>query len=826
MGFWDKLYLALIVLLGPQRPLTLAIIEIDSQISALEVERQRKFIEDDLRQPRIVRLETTGKESYILIGNRLRYLVGEHMRDDTLPRGAWDLAFCGNDAELRYSSGDDDQVELRRIPIRVFTVRSLTVDENVVRRFALSWKSYLPRRITNGADYDNLQRTHDFFRVTNQIDLLMRDAEIFAYVVIESRSVDGAEELQLREVERERAVAPFASVFNGLTEFLKEELEARDGELVYLGDEDALDLAREVPRTEFWAVTELNSSSGVVKLRRPKRAGQETAPKRGYLRAFGLFGQMSLIRRRKRAIDRLGGHAYLLRSLQQPDFTFLDTGASLPLDIDPAKIDSAKREAMQNIWRTRPIFALQGPPGTGKTTLVASLLAQVFEDDPVAQVLVTAQAHAAVDVLREKVREEFAHKKNQPLSVRLRRTKGDTTSDQDYVEQVAIGLLTRSVQELGKEQARGSLQSRWLEAAQTVMQALKRGDAEGHARDVCELVKRAAGITYATTTAGNLEALAVSTQTFDWSMVEEAGKAHGFDLVLPLQSGHRWLLIGDQKQLSPYRYDDFRTGLLQLDATFEAIQQLPRRAGGLIDLDLLLRWNKYEESERESRRRQWLLWLRFFDTVHATCSRVKLPTDTGELSEDAGPVLAAMLSRQHRMHPTIAGLVSTAYYRGSIQSETCEEDGRPKARVLHPFVEPPGIANRAILWVDIPWVGSASQVGTIPQVSGEKYISEAEAEAVASLLTSLKVATKTVEPLDLAILSPYRRQVARLKERLESLPLPDWANRAGNQQGRGKRKLASTVDSFQGNQADIVIVSMVRNNMELFAGRMPSCPCG
>jgi AAA domain len=39
-----------------------------------------------------------------------------------------------------------------------------------------------------------------------------------------------------------------------------------------------------------------------------------------------------------------------------------------------------------------------------------------------------------------------------------------------------------------------------------------------------------------------------------WAIIEEAGKAHGFDLALPLQTGHRWVLIGDHKQLPPYRF--------------------------------------------------------------------------------------------------------------------------------------------------------------------------------------------------------------------------------------------------------------------------------
>jgi hypothetical protein len=803
-------YLALIVLLGPQRPLTLAVTQIDSNISALDTERQRKFIEDDLQQPRVVRKDGAGRETYVIVGNRLRYFVTEYAREETSTRGAWDLAYCGNPTELRYSAGGDDQAELRGIPIRVFTLRALAVDESVVRGAAISWKPYLPRAVASGVAHDEIQRIHDFFRVTNQIELLMRDAEIFSYVIVETRLVDGAEEVLLYEAQRERSIPDFAKLVEGLAEFLQREEEKRDGDLVHLGEEDALDLGREVPRTEFWNVIDANPDNGIVTLRRPKRPGQSPPPKHGHLRAYGLFGQMSLIKRRKRAIDRLGSHAYLLRAIQSPDFTFLDTGAPLPRPIDRTKIDEAKRAAMTSIWRTRPIFALQGPPGTGKTTLVANLLAQVFEDDPVAQVLVTAQAHAAVDVLREKVKVEVEGMKTPPLAVRLQRTKGDTTPDPDYVEQVAQRLLARAVAELGKEETREPLQSRWLETAQEVMRALQRGDVKGHTKDVCELVKRSAGITYCTTTAANLAALADSTQTFDWSIVEEAGKAHGFDLALPLQTGHRWLLIGDQKQLSPYRYEDFRKGLSRLDETFEAIEDLPRRAGGQVDVDLVTRWNKYDESERSSRRDLWLHWLRFFETVHATCSRVKLPSDSGDTGAPGGPVLAEMLSRQHRMHPTIAGLVSAAYYGAAIQSETYEANGKPLARVVHPFTEPSELVGRAILWLDIPWVGLTDDEAAQPEDFGGRYTSDAEVEAIVSLLAALRV--ESGERLDLAVLSPYRRQVQKLNNRFQRLALPDWVKPRGGEESREGKGPAATVDSFQGNQADVVIVSLVRNN--------------
>ncbi len=805
-------YLALLVLLGPQRPLTLAIIEQDESITALDTEDQRKFIEDDLSKPRIVRRPGPGLDGYTLLGNRLRYSLTEYLRHDA-SRGSWDIAHCAGPTELRASVGDNAQVALERIPIKVFTLRAFEKDETVVRRAAVSWKPFLPSIPLDTAERDRAQqRFYDFFRVTNQIELLMRDAEIFAYEIRNTLITDGAEEVFLYAAPRSRDVLAFAKLVEGMIEFLnREKDEKRDGNLVYIGNEQALDLGREVPRTEFWAVVDADPDSGIVTLRRPTLRGGISPPQQGFLRAFGLFGQMSLIRRRKRAIERLANHAYLLRALERPDFVFLDTGdGTLPRPVDPDKIDAAKQTALSSIWRTRPIFALQGPPGTGKTTLVANLLGQIFKDDPVAQVLVTAQAHAAVDVLREKVSDELTNTDNQPLSIRFPKTKGDETQDPDYVEAVTYRMLARSLEKLGEKEQRTSIQGRWLEVARTAMLALQRHDTEGHARDLCELVRRSAGITYCTTTAGNLEELADSTQTFDWSIIEEAGKAHGFDLVLPLQTGHRWLLIGDQKQLYPYRIENFRNALLQLDSTFEALRALPQRGGNLVDIDLALRWQRYDDGEKSWRKDSWLSWLRFFETLHIMCSRAKGPESMSHGDAAGAPVLAQMLSHQHRMHPTIAELVSRAYYKRALDSETIGADGRPIARVVHPFVKPDGISGRAIVWLDTAWVGDGGVGETGPEDGGGRYTSSPEIAAIESFLSLLQ--STSDQAMSVAILSPYRRQVTELNQRVKGLQNPAWKYSRTGGLSTARRSLAATVDSFQGDQADVVVVSLVRNN--------------
>jgi hypothetical protein len=127
-------------------------------------------------------------------------------------------------------------------------------------------------------------------------------------------------------------------------------------------------------------------------------------------------------------------------------------------------------------------------------------------------------------------------------------------------------------------------------------------------------------VTYCTTSAGDLEVLADATQSFDWAIIEEAGKAHGFDLALPLQAGHRWLLIGDHKQLPPYRFKDYREGIDVLDEAVAALEDLPERAGNLLDVEWIRSWRDRRDEERAEFKEYARRWLNTFERIFEYCS--------------------------------------------------------------------------------------------------------------------------------------------------------------------------------------------------------------
>jgi superfamily I DNA and/or RNA helicase len=63
------------------------------------------------------------------------------------------------------------------------------------------------------------------------------------------------------------------------------------------------------------------------------------------------------------------------------------------------------------------------------------------------------------------------------------------------------------------------------------------------------------------------------------------------------------------------------------------------------------------------------------------------------------------------------------------------------------------------------------------------------------------------------VLSPYASQVALLERRLGAALKKDLAHiRAGFAHVRPGMDYVGTVDSFQGSEADVVVVSLVRNN--------------
>jgi hypothetical protein len=91
-----------------------------------------------------------------------------------------------------------------------------------------------------------------------------------------------------------------------------------------------------------------------------------------------------------------------------------------------------------------------------------------------------------------------------------------------------------------------------------------------------------------------------------------------------------------------------------------------------------------------------------------------------------------------------------------------------------------------------------------------RWHNPSEVEAVLDVLRRIRPRDGS-EPT-LAVLSPYLAQVDLLDRRIAALRGSELAHLDGFASVRSGGGLVGTVDSFQGSEADLVIVSLVRNN--------------
>jgi serine/threonine protein kinase len=758
-----------------------------------------------------------NRDVYVLSGASLHLRI-EPALNPFSEEPSWQNAFCSGAAPFASSSAEG-QVTIPPGRLEFFSTKDIRARGD---RLAAStgWEAILPRKNKVRERREDQERFYDFIRITNQIDILIRDAEVFRCQVTDVQDNDGRATVAAKEIPRRNEPLQMFKMDGGMAEFLLRELSSGkpNSNLVQLGspETESITVHTDDPT---WSIKEVDLAKNTATFEPEGEpydlpsVGEELV-----LRTKGLGGQVLLIKRRKEAIQRLARHNYLLSSLSAPGQVLMDSGpVSLPVPLTEQMVDGSKLKQITKIMGVRPIYTVQGPPGTGKTHMVAWQLREILAEDPVAQILITAQAHPAVDVLRAKVEQEAFNDvpaERRPLAIRLRRTTAHQTSRQQMIEKGSEHQVTRELleatitrlEEVMADAEPSDVQKAWLEACQDLLKEVKTGDA-AVAKEFRELVKRSASITYSTASDGDLAALGAAEISYDWSIVEEAAKAHGFELALPLGLGHRWLLIGDPEQLPPYRIEDYQKAVLELDATVAALQSLGG-ADSLLDRDFLRQWRDRSDEHRSMFREYCHRWLKTFEKLHKLCAYHE---------PDQG-----LLTGQHRMHPDIGELISEAYYDGKLQHFTQDQEtGRARPQILHGLSAPSELRDKAIIWLDIP---PATRDPRFHEQSSPKYRNEAEIEALDRFLRSLR--NDAPRPLDLAILSPYAQQVGLLRTTLNKPHFRSRLNGAGirlapDPRGSGGdrpdpgRDGFFTVDSFQGNQADIIAVSLVRNNTRL-----------
>ncbi|GAA6201743.1 hypothetical protein NBRC116599_29690 [Aquicoccus sp. SU-CL01552] len=510
-------------------------------------------------------------------------------------------------------------------------------------------------------------------------------------------------------------------------------------------------------------------------------------------------GTETQIRRRLRHVVTARDNLDLLRAIGNPQSVGLDPALhalALP-GAAPDELDPSKSDAWEAICRGHSIDLVVGPPGVGKTFLVSRLVGSILSSNPTARVLIAAQNHEALAEMERKMREHFSQAERAPIVVRIEKPAPDQRETQlRYQARTLLDTFVLADASPLSHQRR-----------EAVMRALRKAgpeceaDPEGEAilRDTEHLILRSADVTLATANSSVIEEMVAEGEQFDWVIVEEAARASGPELIGPLLLGARRVLIGDHRQLAPfdaerkerlYRDDAGEALLADAPELIDTVSDLPDAVGmSLVALasDPILRADALGAALRLEQP---------FREIAETTEKMR--------SAHVGPV--SMLTEQSRMHPAICGLVSDTFYGGQLTTADRIADRSC------PITSASGALSAPVILFDLPSL-SRARLKAFETFDGTSPCNRAEATAVFEALDRLGPANDATPTL--AILSPYTGQCRILNARVASRIDPETGLLNGFASPKGDGVFVQTIDSFQGGEADLVVVSTVRNNQKV-----------
>lgn len=418
-------------------------------------------------------------------------------------------------------------------------------------------------------------------------------------------------------------------------------------------------------------------------------------------------------------------------------------------------LNPTQERAVNEVLWAKDVAIVHGPPGTGKTTTLVEAINETLMRE--SQVLVCAQSNMAVDWISEKLVDRGINVLRIGNPTRVNDKMLGFTYErrfESHADYPQLWAIRKAIRELRKNRKKGS------ENYHQKMDRLKSRAAEIELRINAELFGEARVI--ACTLIGSAHHL-LEGMKFGTLFIDEAAQALEAACWIPMKRASRVILAGDHCQLPP---------------TVKSIAAL--RAG--------------------------------------------LGKTLMERIAENKPEVVTLLKIQYRMNDEIMRFSSDWFYGGKVESA-------------------PQIKYRSVLDYDHPitWIDTSNEENQItiegedaPEDSAsassaasaanqnsdlnfkEQFVGESfgrinKAEAELTLLTLAEYFTKISkrrvleERIDVGIISPYRAQVQYLKKLIKKYEF-----------FKPYRRLISvnTVDGFQGQERDVILISLVRSNDE------------
>ncbi len=206
-----------------------------------------------------------------------------------------------------------------------------------------------------------------------------------------------------------------------------------------------------------------------------------------------------------------------------------------------------QRKFVEKALHTPDFAFLEGPPGSGKTTAILELIIQLALQGK--RILLCASTHVAVDNVLERILKEDSEIKDVIIPIRI----GDKSNISEEVKscQLEMFLSTerdRLLRELKKIENLSEAQRELLEQLRKGNQTIQKMVLEG-ANLIC-------GTTIGLLQHPGIKDKGESNPQFDYMIIDEASKTTFQEFLVPALLAKKWVLVGDQKQLSPYVDDE------------------------------------------------------------------------------------------------------------------------------------------------------------------------------------------------------------------------------------------------------------------------------
>jgi tRNA A-37 threonylcarbamoyl transferase component Bud32 len=521
-------------------------------------------------------------------------------------------------------------------------------------------------------------------------------------------------------------------------------------------------------------------------------------------------------------------------------------------DISTYSLNPDQQQAVLGALNGDGLFLLQGPPGTGKTKTIAALVHIIATKLGSRRILVASQTHEAVNNAASKIAETF-EELNSPLDLVRVGNEDDVADDllsvhtaalrRDFVSLFAaesdsrlrpigreIGLSNSIIEELmdihrlvvdplvravswdrggsserarvRPDELRRLAQSEFskhfpgrelvaddIASARTQIAGLASATSGAASPDQClrflnvisaagDTIRRLGGgasdgafgeflvktraIACGTCVGIGSSAFKLADKVFDWAIVDEAARCTPTELAVAIQSARRVVLVGDHLQLPPFIGPEVKVALQRI-----------------LDAKDVSSWCTSDFEE-------------MFD------------------SSEGGRANCASLWGQYRMIEPISKVVSDLAYEGKLE---CKRGRAPEWVSALPM-----IGQAAVTLVDVSHFGPSesrkNQYSTSFQNRREADWIVDWLKAVISDREAFEALCKSTLDEDQAavgIICAYADQVDLVKERIYS---------EGIEEACAAFVKIGTVDSYQGRENSIVLVSLVRSNSSHSVGHV------